>query len=220
MQPIEQSLKYRMWLQSLADQRITLHDMQELHTIRKSNGEVIFTLLHIDASDPDGNALLPTVLLRGHFVSVMTILVDRETRDEWLLLVKQRRVGNGALFYEHPAGMCDSESDPFHVAVKEVHEETGLSIKRDQLYLLNDELLFSSPGLMDEAGYFFFCRIELDRNEIDSYRNRQTGDASEHERIHTHICLLSEAKQFMKNTNSLINWYLYFESRHSLSRTE
>jgi ADP-sugar diphosphatase len=220
LESIEQSLKYRMWLQSLADQGITIHDVQELHTIRKSNGEVIFTLLHVDASAPDGNALLPTVLLRGHFVSVMTILIDRETHDEWLLLVKQRRVGNGAVFYEHPAGMCDSESDPFHVAVKEVHEETGLSITRDQLYLLNDELLFSSPGLMDEAGYFFYCRIELDRDEIDTYRNRQTGDASEHERIHTHICLLSEAKRFMKNTNSLINWYLYFESRHSLSRTE
>jgi 8-oxo-dGTP pyrophosphatase MutT (NUDIX family) len=200
-----------MWLQALNDQRVTIHNVKELHTIRKSNGEVIFTLLHVRATDPDGYALLPTVLLRGHFVSVMTILVDRETRDEWLLLVKQRRVGNGAFFYEHPAGMCDSEADPFEVAVKEVYEETGLLITRDQLQLLNQELLYSSPGLIDEAGYFFYCRIELDRVKIESYHDRLTGDAGEHERIRTYICSLPEAKSLMRNTNSLINWHLYYE---------
>lgn len=211
MQLLEESLKYRMWLKSLADEHITVHRVREIQTIRKPGGEVIFSLLNIDATDPDGHALLPTVMLRGHFVSVMTILADQDTGEEWLLMVRQRRVGSGALFYEHPAGMCDSDSDPFETAVKEIREETGLIISRGQLNLLNNDLLYSSPGLIDEAGFFFSCRIELDRSDIDSFRGRQTGETGEREVINTFVCPLSEAKKFMRNTNSLINWYLYFE---------
>lgn len=211
MQPLEESLKYRMWRQSLAEQQITVHSVRELKTIRKPSGEVIFALLEMNATDSDGNLLLPTVLLRGHFVSVMTILIDRETKEEYLLMVRQRRVGNGGVFYEHPAGMCDSETDPYEVALKEVHEETGLTIMRDDLHLLNKELLYSSPGLIDEAGYFFFCRITLAPPEIDAFSDRKTGDSSEHERIRTYVCPIGEALPLMRNTNSLINWYLYHD---------
>ncbi len=214
MQSLEESLKYRNWIRSLADQNITVHGIRELQTIRKPGGELLFTLLQVSATDAEGNDLLPTVLLRGHFVSVMTILADRETGEEFLLLVKQRRVGNGAVFFEHPAGMCDSESDPFEVAVKEISEETGLAVARDQLRLLNQDPLYSSPGLIDEAGYFFFCRIELSRDEINSFSDRSTGDTAEHERIRTHVCPIAEVKPLLKNTGSLVNWYLYFDTLH------
>lgn len=211
MQKLEESLKYKIWRQSLADQGITVHGVSELETIRKPGGEVIFALIEMNATDPDGHPLLPTVLLRGHFVSVMTLLVDRETDEEFLLMVRQRRVGNGGVFYEHPAGMCDSETDPYEVALKEIHEETGLVVAREDLHRLNKDLLYSSPGLIDEAGYFFFCRIELSRNEIGAFNERDTGDGGEHERIRTFVCPIGEALPLMRNTNSLINWYLYHD---------
>ncbi len=220
MQMLQESLKYKIWRQSLADHGITVHGIRELKTIRKPNGEVIFALLEADAADPEGHPLLPAVLLRGHFVSVMTILVDRKTGEEFLLMVLQRRVGNGAVFYEHPAGMCDNETDPFDVAMKEVHEETGLIITRNDLHLLNAELLYSSPGLIDEAGYFFFCRIGLSRHEIDAFNERDTGDGGEHERIRTYVCPACEALSLMRNTNSLINWYLYHDFLKRLNRRE
>lgn len=219
MQPLEESLKYKMWRESLAEQKITVRSVKELKTIRKSGGEVLFALVEIDAADSEGHPLMPTVLLRGHFVSVMTILIDRETKEEYLLMVRQRRVGNGALFYEHPAGMCDSETDPYEVALKEIHEETGLIITRDDLHLLNKDLLYSSPGLIDEAGYFFFCRIALNRQEIDAFNERETGDSGEHERIRTYICPIADAPDLMRNTNSLVNWYLYYEFlKHQTAR--
>lgn len=212
MELVEKSLKYRLWRESLDREGIQVQSVRELHTIRKSNGQVLFTLLGLEAVDPDGIPLMPCVLLRGHFVSVMIILEELHTGEEFLLLVRQRRVGSGMVFYEHPAGMCDEESDPYVVAIHEVSEETGLTINRNQLHLLNRELLFSSPGLMDEGGYFFYCRLRMDRKSIELLGNRKTGDTGEHERIHTFVCPLKEAVRYMRNTNSLINWYLYLES--------
>jgi ADP-sugar diphosphatase len=209
MQPLEESLKYRAWASDLKTHGIALKGLEELQTIRKRNGEVLFSLVKIDAQAPEGNPLLPIVMLRGNFVSVLTALIDRETREEFHLLVCQRRVANGALFYEHPAGMTDSHTDPYEIAVIEVSEETGMEIHRNQLHLLTPEKLYSSPGLLDEAGFFFACEIEMDRAEIDSYHLKRGGHYGEGEFIHTYIAKPEEAKRLIKNVSGLLNIYLY-----------
>ena len=172
---------------------------------------MLFTLVHIDAVDPDNHKLLPVVLIRGHFVSVVTCLIEKETGNKYFLLVKQRRVANGEIFYEHPAGMCDSEPDPWKVAVKEVGEETGLQITRDNLRLLHPDPLYSSAGLLDEAGYFFACDIPLSRKEIDTFRDKPAGAIDENEVIITHVCTLSEVFSLIRNTNGLLATYLYLQ---------
>jgi len=107
--------------------------------------------------------------------------------------------------------MCDSEPDPWKVAVKEVEEETGLKITRDNLRLLHPDPLYSSAGLLDEAGFFFACEIPLSREEIDTYRNKSAGAADENEVIVTHVCTLSEVFSLIRNTNGLLATYLYLQ---------
>jgi ADP-sugar diphosphatase len=211
MQRLEDSLKYRTWATDLKTHGVQLKALEELSTIRKRNGEILFSLVKIDAQAPEGNPILPIVMLRGNFVSVLTCLIDRETREEFMLLVCQRRVANGALFYEHPAGMCDSQTDPYAVALIEVSEETGMTITRDVLHLHNEDRLYSSPGLLDEAGYFFSCELELDRAEIDSYHMKRGGHYGEGEFIHTYIATPAEAKRLIKNVSGLLATYLYEE---------
>ena len=214
MQLLEDSLKYRTWAGDLQSHGVLLHSLEELSTIRKRNGDVLFSLVKIDATAPEGNPILPIVMLRGNFVSVLTCLIDRVTREEFMLLVCQRRVANGALFYEHPAGMCDSQSHPHEVALIEVSEETGMQITREVLHLHNEERLYSSPGLLDEAGYFFSCEIEMDRAEIDSYHMKRGGHYGEGEFIHTYIATPSEAKHLIKNVSGLLAIYLYEDWKH------
>lgn len=209
MEKFEDSFKFKAWRDVLVKNQIKINSIKELHTVNKGNGEVLFTLVHIDAVDPDNHKLLPVVLVRGHFVAVVTCLIEKETGNKYFLLVKQRRVANGEIFYEHPAGMCDSEPDPWKVAVKEVGEETGLQITRDNLRLLHPDPLYSSAGLLDEAGYFFACDIHLSRKEIDSYRGKSAGAVDEHEVIVTHVCTLSEVFNLIRNTNGLLATYLY-----------
>jgi ADP-sugar diphosphatase len=209
MQKLEDSLKYKTWKDSLVQNGILIDSIDEIHSVRKSNGDILFSLVKIDAKDPDGNKLLPIAMLRGNFVTVVTALIDIETKEKFFLMVKQRRIANGDFFYENPAGMCDSETDPWKVAIKEVEEETGLIIVKDQLRKLHSDILYTSGGLLDEAGHFFACDIELSRNEIDSYREKSTGAENENEFITT--CILKEDEVFsrLKNTNGLLAMFLY-----------
>ena len=209
MEKFEDSFKFKSWRETLVKNKIQINSIKELHTVNKRNGEVLFTLVHIDAVDPDNHKLLPVVLIRGHFVVVVTCLVEKETGNKYFLLVKQRRVANGDIFYEHPAGMCDSEPDPWKVAVKEVGEETGLKITRDNLRLLHPDQLYSSAGLLDEAGFFFACDIPLSREEIDSYRDKSAGALDENEVIVTHVCTLADVFGLIRNTNGLLATHLY-----------
>ncbi|HMV41349.1 MAG TPA: NUDIX hydrolase [Leptospiraceae bacterium] len=209
MEKFEDSFKFKSWRDTLLKHNIKIHSIRELHTVNKHNGEMLFTLVHMDAVDPDGHKLLPVVLIRGHFVVVVTCLIEKESGNKYFLLVKQRRVANGDIFYEHPAGMCDSEPDPWKVAVKEVKEETGLEITKENLRLLHPEPLYSSAGLLDEAGYFFACDITLSKAEIDTYRNRSAGAADENEVIITHVCTLTDVFSLIRNSNGLLATHLY-----------
>lgn len=213
MEKFDESYKFKVWKEELIKNGVTINSIKELHSVHKHNGELLFTLIHMDAADPQGHKLLPVVLIRGHFVSVVTCLIEKETGNRYFLLVKQRRVANGEIFYEHPAGMNDSEPDPWKVAVKEVEEETGLSITKENLTLLHSGPLYSSPGLLDEAGFFFACEVVLTRDEIESYKNRNTGAIDEHEIIVTHVCTLDEVFELIKNSNGLLATHLYLNSK-------
>jgi 8-oxo-dGTP pyrophosphatase MutT (NUDIX family) len=209
MENYNDSVKFKNWVSSLENNGIKIASISEVASIHKKNGEMLFTLVNIDAKGPDGNPILPTVLIRGHFVSVLTCLVSKSSKKHYFLLVKQRRVADGSIFFEHPAGMCDSEADPYYVALKEVKEETGLSVKKEQLELLWDSILFSSPGLLDEGGYFFSCEVEMSDSEIDEYRSKHTGAKDESEFIETFVCPQEDIFKYLKNANGIMSTLLY-----------
>ncbi|MDX1961176.1 MAG: NUDIX hydrolase [Leptospiraceae bacterium] len=209
MEKFTEALKVKEWIKELEKNGIIIKSITEKALVYKRNGELLFALLGIDAKDSNDIPLLPTVLVRGHFVSVVTCLKEKETNERYFLLVKQIRVATGSIFYEHPAGMCDSEIDPYTVALKEVKEETGLSIKRDNLELLWEEPLYSSPGLLDEAGYFFSCEIELTKKEIDEYRDKLTGAEGESEFIETFVCPAKDIMNYIKNSSGIMSTLLF-----------
>jgi ADP-sugar diphosphatase len=216
LEKLEDSLKFKSWKNSILQNGNKINSIEELHTIRKKNGEVLFALVKIDAISEEGNKLLPTALIRGNFVTILTVLIDIDTKAKFYLMVKQRRVANGDIFYEHPAGMCDSESDPFKVALKEVEEETGLILKLENLKLLHKEKLYTSGGLLDESGSFFYAEIFMTHEEIKSFMDKKTGATGEHEFITTCILTQEEVFQNLKNTSGLLAMYMYLNKDKSL----
>ena len=215
MEHWEDSVKFKEWKKLLIKNNIKINTIEEKYSVHRRSGEILFSLLDIKATDPLGIPLLPIVLLRGNFVSVVIAILEKETNEKYFLLVKQRRVANGAVFFEHPAGMCDSETDPYKVALKEVEEETGLILKKENLHLLWDKPLFSSPGLLDEAGYFFYCDIELNSQELSEFKNKQTGAKDENEHIETFLCPSSDILKYIENSNGVLATLLYLK-KHQL----
>lgn len=87
------------------------------------------------------------------------VIIHAKNQDPRLLLTEEYRYPAGRFLLSVPAGLIDpgdrENEEGIHPALKaaarEIHEETGLTVRdTDRLKLVNP-LLFSSPGMTDES---------------------------------------------------------------------
>ncbi len=205
------SHKYQLWRGKLEAHGLDIHGIEEIYSRRKGDGEILFSLLMTDATTPEGDKIPPICFLKGEVVCVLICLIDAGSGEKYLLLVKQRRICDGGYTYEHPAGMLDSESDAAAVAAREVHEETGIELAKEDLTRLLSHPCYPSTGTSDEAMYFFFCEITLPKEKIMQYHDQNMGVASDHERITTSVLPFVEGHRLITNTNGILLDYLYLK---------
>lgn len=201
--------KVALWLNRLKKNGNVVKGLEELYSKYRGEDDLLFALVAADAVDENGLKLLPLCFIKGEVVCILICLIDQTTGDKYLLLVRQRRICDGSLIYEHPAGMLDGERDPYRVAIREVWEETGVEISRDQLKSLSSKLLFPSTGTSDEAMYFFYTEIVWPLERIRSFDQQKRGEVSENENITTHVLPFAEAYRLITNTNGLLHCFLY-----------
>jgi ADP-sugar diphosphatase len=207
---IETAHKFKLWKANLQANGLKINNIEEVYTRHRYNGEALFSLLMLDADTPEGDKIPPICFMKGEVVSVCIVLIDKKTNEKYLLLVKQRRIAEGGYTYEHPAGMVDDTKTPLEIAVMEVKEETGITVSPSDLTNLSpSKRLFPSTGTSDEAMYFYFCEIELEMSEIQSFENKNMGTDYEFERITTHVFPFAEGHKKINNTNGLLLNYLY-----------
>lgn len=211
MEKLTDSHKYKLWRGKLETSGLNIHDIEEIYSRRNGKDEILFSLLMTDATTPEGDKIPPICFLKGEVVCVLICFIEKVSREKYLLLVKQRRICDGSHTYEHPAGMLDSESDPAAVAAREVHEETGIELAKEELTRLLNHPCYPSTGTSDEAMYFFFCEIELTSDEIKAYHNQKMGVESDHERITTFVAPFAEGHRLITNTNGILLDYLYLK---------
>ena len=204
--------KYRFWRQQAETNGLIINKIDEFYIRRRHNGEVLFAMLEVDANTPEGDKIPPALFLKGHAASVLVCLIDQETKDKYVVLVRQRRICDGSHTYEHPAGMVDAADDPQEVAAREVGEEIGLDVKPGELTKLNNRLWFPSTGTSDEAMHYFFVERELPRQQIMDFHHKDMGVASELERITTAVTTLPEAHKLITNINGLLIHFLYLHA--------
>ena len=205
------SHKYNLWRNKLIKNGLEIHRIDELYSRHNHNGEVLFSLLYTDATTPEGNKIPPICFLKGEVVSVLICFINSETSKKYLILVQQRRICDGSLTFEHPAGMLDSESDAAEVAAREVWEETGIAVEKDQLVRLNADPFYPSTGTSDEAMYLFYCELELTTEKINSYHNQSMGLLSDHEYINTYVVPFEEGHKLITNVNGLLLNFMYLK---------
>ena len=205
------SHKYNLWKNNLEANGLDIHRIDELYSRRNGKGEVLFSLLYTDATTPEGNKIPPICFLKGEVVCVLICFIDSVTKEKSLLLVQQRRICDGSMTYEHPAGMLDSESDAAAVAAREVEEETGIKVEISQLIKLNEKPYYPSTGTSDEAMYLFYCELELTTEQIGSYHNKSMGLLSDHEFINTYVIPFEEGHKLITNVNGILLNFMYLK---------
>ena len=208
-EPLTEAPKYKRWQQELKKNGLDVHGTEEIFTRHDHLGRALFSVVMLDAHTPEGDKIPPICFIKGDVATVMIVLIDEDTQEKYLLLVKQRRICNGDYIYEHVGGLVDGEDDPLDVAVREASEEAGMQLNPEQVHPLHTEPFFPSTGTSDEAMYMFYCELEMSKEKIKSYDAQQQGIISEHERIFTHVATIPESLQLIKNTNGLLSVYMY-----------
>ncbi|AQG82165.1 NUDIX hydrolase [Spirosoma montaniterrae] len=211
MEKLEDAPKFKFWKSQIEANGLTINGIKDHFIRRRHNGEVLFAMLELDADTPEGDKIPPVCFLKGHAASVLVCLIDDQTGEKFVVLVKQRRISDGSQTYEHPAGMVDAADDPADVAARELGEEIGLEATATELTKLNPRLWFPSTGTSDEAMHFFFIERTMPRAEIMAFHHKNMGNHSEFERITTAVATLPEAHKLVNNVNGLLIHFLYLK---------
>lgn len=108
-------------------------------------------------------------------VSCFVILAAQDQEPK-LLLSKEYRYPTGQFLLSVPAGLIDpedkNEKEPaLFAAAREIHEETGIEISREDSLTLVSPLVFSSPGMTDESNALVCAVIR----QSDTLRLSQAG---------------------------------------------
>lgn len=206
---IDNRSKISVWRNDVEKAGCTVHSIRSLQDIRKKNGDLLFSLLDVDVRSPEGNRLPHIVFIRGHACIIVPYLRNRDTGEGRFLMIRQRRIGNGQLSLEFPAGMLDNEPDARVVAIRELEEETGLRISPAELFPLYDGMLYSSAGACDEAIYFFCCIKELDDDSFRSFLGKTGGNPEENEYILVTLMDRAEAERQATSLQVRLGFFLF-----------
>jgi ADP-sugar diphosphatase len=202
--PLNQTAKYQTWHRHLEENQITVNGIDPIYVHRAEKGG--------NAKTPEGAKLNPICFLKGDAVSILVVLIDQQTEEKYVVLVRQRRTCDGSVTYEHPAGMIDDEeSSPQTVAVRELAEETGLPVEPADVKPLFSRPLFSATATSDESLHFFYYERRMAFVDIKALDGRSTGKERENEHTHLHIATFPEAQQRLANLHGILAHLLYLK---------
>jgi 8-oxo-dGTP pyrophosphatase MutT (NUDIX family) len=210
--------KVAQWKELLQAAGCVVKSLSPLHLLHKPNGELLFALCEAAAVDPDGKELPRYIFIRGHACIVVVLLKNAATGEERYLMIRQRRTGNGSLNLEFPAGMLDRNiNSPETVAVRELYEETGLSLSEVDLHPLYDGLLYSSPGACDEGIYYFGCITTVPDDRFKSFIGRRAS-CSDDENIEVTLRTRDEAESETLSLQARLGFYLFADYLRKIRR--
>ena len=205
--------KVAQWISTIEKSGSTIGEITPLALNYKPNGELLFAYLEAKVTAPEGYKIPSLIFLRGHAVLVVLVVKNRQSGEERFVMVEQRRIATGEISLEFPAGMLDNDIDnPGYVAVKELGEETGLSITQEQLIPLTDTLLYSTPGACDEGLYFYTATVELADKEYQALHGQLRVNESENERIRVVLATEQEFRERNRSIQALAAYFLYKEN--------
>ena len=65
---LEDAHKFKLWKNNLIANGLKINKIDEHYTRRRYNGEVLFSLLMLDAETPEGDKIPPICFLKGYYL--------------------------------------------------------------------------------------------------------------------------------------------------------
>ena len=116
----------------------------------KGKNKVGHDFRYFVASRADSDSDLKAVSGENHPDGVIMYALYGEKKDR-VVLIRQFRIPLGGFIYEFPAGLVEKGEDYRECAVREMHEETGLTFIPVQADPMFEAARFTSAGLTDES---------------------------------------------------------------------
>lgn len=205
---LAESRHFKKWLERLYhDSGVVSIDVVWVgYSIKK---EARFALLQVAYKDRKGLDRTNTIFYRPDAVGVLVVVRNKETNARYAVCVKQLRVPAGGMLVETPAGMIEFDDDPVLTALREIEEETGFTIKQENLISLGGYYL--SPGACPEKMFFFACEIFLTSAEIEKLQGKNTGLHEEGEDLRLHLVPFFDLPSEVEDAKSLLAYYMYID---------
>jgi len=166
----------------------------------------------------DGFVKVDVDLESGHEIVVTTasiaVLIYIVSQEKIVLVTQERKpmvgkVNESGEMLEAPAGRFDHEVGIKALAVKEVMQETGITIGEDQVYLINrGNSLATTPGTNTELMYLACAEITPEQlgPEQEFYGAAEEGERTR--RVIIDLKTLDSMIHHDMKTFALIQWFL------------
>ena len=184
---IKSSRKFKNWLLKnnndvIRIKKIKITDVDFFGKIEPDR--LGFVKLKAEAFNAHTNAPISSIaFIRGDSVSILIIVSIEETDKKYVLMCEQIRFPVGRRMVEACAGMVDeSTGNIIGVVFKEVAEETGFIINKDDPLLLSHGIIYPSPGACDEAIHLYSWNTIISEKEFEE-KNQKIFGEGEHESI-------------------------------------
>jgi ADP-sugar diphosphatase len=154
-------------------------------------------------------------------VAIVPILICEG--EEFAVITIQPRLATGDRFFkEIPAGMLDGDGNFKGVVVKELKEELGIVVGKDELVHLTglagmEEGVFMSPGGCDETIRIYGLVRHVTRDEMNEMNGKCTGAEDENEQIQLGIIPAADLIK-LNDAKTLVGYSLYQRFRDQLAK--
>ena len=177
---------YKDWLKIIKKNKNKLLSKKILGVVSRK-GKVRSIFIDVKVKTKKNEIFNRSILIDKPGVIIIPILYYKNTI--YTILVKQFRICEGSETYEFPSGQAENRN-LYSEAIKELQEETSISIKKKEIKKLESiQMITSSNSAI--ANYFYFKK-KIDLKFLKKFNNKKTGNRSDDELISLKIFKLKE----------------------------
>lgn len=182
----------KRWRERIESNGNEVLHLEVLASVYRNGSQLVGSFLDTVLLTSEGQKIARCFIMKGDSVVVVPVLICDDD-CVYTLMVEQRRIIDGGLALEFPAGSLDKSSDdPRETACREVKEELHLTIAAGDMLPLADRPVKVNTSSSADLVYFFYFQQNVTRLFIEDMEGHITGCHEDNEYIRVRVRKMSE----------------------------